>query len=108
MKMAAGVAALVSEAAPLVAFAPLAVLHPVGDPQESKDVIVRFLDFQGTYWIRAGILFPPPLLALGFIVSAILAWKGKSEIAHFGSLIGLILLSCWALLMIVPLLIHVN
>jgi len=108
MKMALGVVALVLEAVPLVAFAVLAVLHPVGDPQTSKDVIVRFLDFQGTYWVREGILVPPPLLALGFILSAILAWRGKALIARVGFFVGLIFLSFWALMMVVPLLIHVN
>jgi hypothetical protein len=108
MKIALGMIALGLEAVPPVAFAVLAFLHPVGDPQKSGDALVRFLDFQGTYWIREGILVPPPLLVVGFILSAILAWKWQVPIARAGFFGGLILLSCWALIMVVPFMIHVH
>jgi Na+/proline symporter len=94
--------------APVAAFALLAILQPMGDPQDSGSLLVRFLDYQGTYWMRHAILLPPPLLLAGaFLLS--LAWRRRrTPGARAGAVAGLILLGLWSLVMLVPLLIHVN
>jgi len=93
---------------PIAAFALLAILHPIGDPQDSGSLLVRFLDCQGTYWMRHAILLPPPLLLAGtFLLS--LAWlRRRIPSARAGAVVGLTLLGLWSLAMLVPLLIHVN
>jgi hypothetical protein len=100
--------ALILEISPLVSFAVLALLHPVGDPQRSHNLLVRILDFQGTYWMRHAIPVPPPLLIAGLLLSAILWWKVGFTAARVGTVVGIILLGLWCFIMIVPLLAHVN
>jgi hypothetical protein len=96
------------EISPLLAFGLLAVLHPVGDPQESGSLLVRLLDYQGTYWMRNALPVPPPLLVLGAGV-AIYAWfRQRSTCALVGMIVGCVLLVLWGLVMLVPLLLHVN
>jgi hypothetical protein len=96
------------EVSPVVAFALLAVLHPVGDPQESGSRLIRLLDYQGTFWIRRGMPVPPPLLLAGVCLLIPLWRRSRSSSALAGSIAGIVLLGLWSLMMIVPLLIHVN
>lgn len=56
---------LILEVSPALAFLLLVVLHPVGDPQDSGNMFVRILDYQGAFWIRKAIPVPPPLLFAG-------------------------------------------
>ena len=100
--------ALILEISPLVSFAVLALLHPVGDPQKSHNLLVRILDFQGTYWMRHAIPVPPPLLIAGLLLSAVLWWRFRFTAARVGSVVGIVLLGLWCLMMLVPLLVHVH
>lgn len=100
--------ALLLQISPLLAFACLAFLHPVGDPQNSPSAMVRILDFQGTYWIRNAIPLPPPLLVVGALVSVLLWWRHRFPVALTGSVLGIALLGLWGMTMVAPLLIHVN
>jgi hypothetical protein len=100
--------ALVLEISPLLAFGCLAFLHPVGDPQDSHSVLVRMLDFQGTYWIRNAIPVPPPLLIAGLLISAFLWWRHHFASALAATVVGIVMLGLWSLIMAVPLLVHVN
>ena len=93
---------------PLLAFGCLVFLHPVGDPQESPNLFIRFLDFQGTYWMRHAIPVPPPLLVAGLLVSVFLVRRFHSKTAWVGTVVGFVLLGLWSLIMVVPLLVHVN
>jgi len=105
---ALAVLALLLELSPLLAFGCLAVLHPVGDPQASASLLVRLLDYQGTYWLRHGLPVPPPLLVIGFLTSLALWWRDPSGVARIGTRLGLWFLGFWALIAVVPLLVHVN
>ena len=100
--------ALVLEISPLIAFGFLAIVHPVGDPQSSPNLLVRLLDFQGTYWMRNAIPVPPPLLVAGLLLSGLLWWRHRFPTALIGTVVGVVLLGFWSLIMIVPLLIHVS
>jgi uncharacterized protein (TIGR03382 family) len=100
--------ALVLEISPLVAFGVLAVLCPVGDPQKSHNLLVRILDFQGTYWMRHAIPVPPPLLLGGLVLSVLLRRRHRLTTARIGTVVGIVLLGLWCLIMVVPLLVHVN
>jgi hypothetical protein len=100
--------AQILEISPLVAFAVLAFLHPVGDPQESHNLLIRILDFQGTYWMRNAIPVPPPLLIAGLLLSVVLWWRVRFTVARIGTVMGIVLLGLWCLIMVVPLLVHVN
>src|SRR5262245_55138805 len=100
--------ALILEISPLLAFACLGFLHPVGDPQKSESLLVRALDLQGTYWMRNAIPVPPPLLAIGLLASGFLCWRHRSATALAGAVVGSILLGLWLLIILVPLLVHVN
>jgi len=100
--------ALILEISPLLAFGVLAFLHPVGDPQKSHNLLVRILDFQGTYWIRNAIPVPPPLLIAGLLLSVFLWWRFGFTTARVGTVAGILLLGLWCLIMVVPLLVHVN
>lgn len=93
---------------PIIAFGVLAFLHPVGDPQESHNLFVRILDFQGTYWIRNGLPVPPPLLIAGLFLSIFLYWRFRITTSVVGIVASILILGLWCLIMIVPLLIHVN
>ena len=99
---------LILEISPLVSFAVLALLHPVGDPQGSHNLLVRVLDFQGTYWMRHAIPVPPPLLIAGLLLSVVLWWRVRFTAARVGTVVGIVLLGLWCLIMVVPLLVHVN
>ena len=99
---------LLLEVSPFLAFASLAVLHPVGDPQEAGSFLVRLLDYQATYWMRNALPVPPPLLALGTGL-ALYAWlRWRTTCSRVGLVIGGGLLLLWGLVMLVPLLLHVN
>ena len=100
--------ALVLELFPLFAFAALALLHPVGDPQESHSLLIRLLDFQGTYWMRNARPVPPPLLIAGLLISLFLWRRQRSAVVLVGAVVGIGLLGFWSLIMIVPLLVQVN
>jgi hypothetical protein len=100
--------ALVLELSPLLAFGFLAIVHPVGDPQSSPKLLVRLLDFQGTYWMRNAILVPPPLLVVGWLLSGLLWWRLRFPTALVGTVLGIVLLGFWSLIMVVPLLVHAN
>ena len=69
--------ALALEIFPLLGFGCLGFLHPIGDPQKSHSLLVRMLDFQGTYWMRNAMPVPPPLLIAGLLLSAFLWWRGR-------------------------------
>jgi hypothetical protein len=99
---------LILVVSPLLAFGCLVFLHPVGDPQESPNLFIRFLDFQGTYWMRHAIPVPPPLLVAGLLVSVFLVRRFHSKTAWVGTVVGFVLLGLWSLIMVVPLLVHVN
>ncbi len=100
--------ALVLEIAPLIAFGLLAMLHPVGDPQKSGRLFVRFLDFQGTWWIRHGIPMPPPLLFAGNCLSIVVWLRYRSRPAAAAAVLGMTLMAFWALTMLAPILIYVE
>ena len=100
--------ALLLEISPLLAFTFLAIVYPVGDPQNSPSSLVRVLDFQGTYWIRNGIPVPPPLLVVGLLLASSLWWRHRFSTALAGTVVGLVLLGFWSLIMIVPLFVRVN
>ena len=100
--------ALAFEISPLLAFGCLAFLHPVGDPQDSHSLLVRMLDFQGTYWMRNAIAVPPPLLIAGLLGSLFLWWRHRCATALAGTVVGIVLLGLWSLTTVVPLLVHVN
>jgi len=101
--------ALILEISPLLLFVVLLVVAPVGDPQESSNALIRLLDYLlGTYWIRAGRFVPPPLVAAGFLLSGVLWWRHRFPTAGVGTVLGIVLLGFWCLIMIVPLLAHVN
>jgi hypothetical protein len=96
------------EISPVLAFALLALLHPIGDPQESGNLLVRVLDYQGTYWIRHAIPVPPPLLLAGVCLLILLWLRSRLASALAGSIAGIVLLGLWSLIMVVPLFVHVN
>ncbi len=100
--------ALFLEISPLLAFGCLGFLHPVGNPQKSHSLLVRMLDFQGTYWMRNAIPAPPPLLVTGLLISAILWWRHHFKSARAGTMVGIVLLGLWSFIMGIPLLVHVN
>jgi hypothetical protein len=100
--------ALVLVISPLLAFGCLAAMHPIGDPQQSGSLLVRLLDLQGTYWIRNGIPVPPPLLVAGLPACGFLWWRTRFPSVLAGTVVGIALLGLWALMMVVPLLVHVN
>jgi hypothetical protein len=100
--------ALALEITPLLAFGCLGFLHPVGDPQESPSVLVRVLDFQGTYWVRNAIPVPPPLLIAGVLASVLLWWRHRFTSACAGTVVGIALLGLWSIIMVIPLLVQVN
>ena len=100
--------ALILEFLPLFAFGLLAFLSPVGNPQESQNLLVRVLDFQASYWMRNAIPVPPPLLIAGLLLSAFLWKRHRLPVAQFGMVVGLVFLGLWCLIMLVPLLVHVN
>jgi len=100
--------ALILEISPLISFAVLALLHPVGDPQDSRNLLVRILDFQATYWMRHAIPVPPPLLIAGLLLSVVLCWRFRFTAAWVGTVVGIVLFGLWCLIMVVPLLVHVN
>lgn len=93
---------------PLGAVAALAVLHPLGDPQDSASPPVRMLDFQATYWLRHALPVPPPLLVAGLLLALVAWWRARGAPALVACLAGILLLVLWALVMLVPLLVHVN
>jgi|GEM_PF-2538237 len=100
--------ALALEISPLAACYALVLWHPVGDPQKSGSLIVRILDYQLTYWMRNAILLPPPLLLSGLLLSLFL-WKSlRLERARVAVGLGIFLMGLWCLVMVVPLLIHVD
>jgi hypothetical protein len=107
MKKLAWIAVLL-EVSPLLAFALLAVFHPIGDPQKSGDLLVRVLDYQGTYWMRHAIPLPPPLLLAGTGLSVLLWMRSRLTVALAGAIAGMVALALWSLVMIVPLLVHVH
>ena len=94
--------------APIAAFALLGTLHPTGDPQDSGSLLVRFLDYQGTYWMRHALPLPPPLLLAGTFLLSLVWLRHRTRGARAGAIAGLILLGLWSLVMLVPLLLHVN
>ena len=100
--------ALILEFLPLFAFCLLAFLSPVGNPQESHIMLVRVLDFQASYWMRNAIPVPPPLLIAGLLLSVFLWKRHRLPGAQFGIVVGLVFLGLWCLIMLVPLLVHVN
>lgn len=103
-----GWVALVLEISPLLAFGLLAFLFPLGNPQESHSLLVRVLDFQASYWMRNAIPVPPPLLLAGLLFSVFLWRRHRHPVALCGTVLGLALLGLWCLIMVVPLLVHVN
>ncbi len=94
--------------APIAAFALLGILHPIGDPQDSGSLLVRFLDYQGTYWMRHALPLPPPLLLAGTLLLSLIWLRRHIRSARAGAVAGLLLLGLWSLVMLVPLLLHVN
>ncbi len=94
--------------APVAAVALLAILHPTGDPQDSGSLLVRFLDYQGTYWMRHAIPVPPPLLLAGTFLLSLVWLRRRLPSARAGAIAGLMLLGLWSLAMLAPLLVHVN
>lgn len=100
--------ALMLISSPIWAFTCLGIFHPMGDPQTSPNGILRSLDFLASYWMRNAIPVPPPLLVVGLLISIPLWWKYRLPSALAGSILGTCLLGFWGLIMIVPLLIHVN
>ncbi|MCL5281973.1 MAG: hypothetical protein M1376_18925 [Planctomycetes bacterium] len=94
--------------APSAAFALLGILHPMGDPQDSGSLLVPFLDYQGTYWMRHAIPLPPPLLLAGTFLLSLVWLRCRIRSARAGAVAGLILLGLWSLAMLVPLLLRVN
>ena len=96
------------EVSPLLAFVLLGVLHPIGDPQDSGSLLLRVLDYQGTYWMRHAIPVPPPLLLAGASLLIPLWLRSRSTSALAGAVAGVVLLGLWSLIMVVPLLIHVT
>lgn len=102
--LAAAIWALVLS--PLVGFLVLAVLHPVGDPQTADNGLVRCLDFLGTYGVRTGAFWPPPLTVVGTFVA--FAIRKKTPAARGAAWVGAGLLALWGFVMLVPYLIHVN
>lgn len=96
------------EVSPLLAFVLLSVLHPMGDPQDSGSLLVRVLDYQGTYWMRNAIPMPPPLLLSGACLFFLLWLRSRLASALAGAIAGVVLLGLWSLIMVVPLLVHVN
>jgi hypothetical protein len=96
------------EVSPLFAGILLALLHPLGDPQDSPSFFVRLLDYQGTYWLRNAIPVPPPLLLAGLLVCTLAWWRSGSKIALGGLVAGILMLGFWGLMMLIPLLVHVN
>ena len=96
------------EISPLLAFVLLGVLHPIGDPHESRSLLVRVLDYQGTYWMRNAIPMPPPLLLAGACLLILLWLRSRLASALAGAIAGVVLLGLWSLIMVVPLLVHVN
>ena len=99
---------LILVVSPLLAFGCLSFLHPVGDPQESPSLLIRLLDFQGTYWVRHTIPVPPPVLIAGLLVSVFLLRRFHFKTARVATVVGFVLLGLWSLIMVVPLLVHVN
>ena len=100
---------VVLEVSPLLAFVLLGVLHPIGDPQDSGNLLVRVLDYQGTYWTRHGIPMPPPLLLAGACLLILLWLRSRLASALAGAIAGIVLLGLWSMIMVVvPLLLHVN
>ncbi len=93
---------------PLGALTLLAVLHPVGDPQRCDSLLLRILDYQGSYWIREAIPVPPPLLSVGVLISVLVRRRHRISVAQAGAIAGAILLSLWAVIMLIPLLFHVH
>ena len=100
--------AMILELSPLFVFGLLAFLSPVGNPQESSNLLVRVLDFQATYWMRNAIPVPPPLLIAGLLLAVFLWKRDRLPVAQFGIVLGLVFLGLWCLIMVVPLLVHVN
>jgi len=96
------------EATPILAFALLAMIHPIGDPQKSGHLFVRILDYQGTFWIRQALPVPPPPLLAGVCLLIPVWLRDRSHLAGGGLLAGGALLGLWTLIMIIPLLVHVN
>ncbi len=94
--------------APIAAFALLGILHPIGDPQDSGSLLVRFLDYQGTYWMRHAIPLPPPLLLAGTFLLSLIWLRRRTPSARAGAVASLILLGLWSLVMLVPLLLDVD
>jgi hypothetical protein len=82
--------ALILEISPLLALGGLASLYPVGDPQKSHNLLVRILDFQGTYWMRHAIPVPPPLLIAGLLLSVVLWWRFRFTAARVGTVVGIV------------------
>lgn len=99
---------LILALSPLGALALLAVLPPVDDLQHSGSIPPRILDFQGSYWIREAIPVPPPQLLVGVLISVLVNKRHRSAVAQTGTMVGAILLSLWAAVMLIPLLVHVN
>lgn len=91
---------------PAIGFAALSVWHPVGDPQSSGNALIRGLDFLGTYGVRVGTFWPPPLLTLGTVL-AFGIYK-KSPLTRPAAWVGTGLLALWGLVTLVPYLVHVN
>lgn len=83
---------LILEFSPLLAFGFLAFLHRVGDPQKSPSLLIRILDYQGTYWIRNGIPCPPPLLVAGLLLCLFSWWRFRFPTAMVGTIVGAFLL----------------
>jgi hypothetical protein len=100
--------ALILIISPIFAFGCLMVLYPVGSPEKSPNALARMLDLQATYWIRNAIPVPPPLLVVGLMLSAFLWWRHGLPSAVAGTVVGVVLLGFWTLIMLVPLLLHVN
>ncbi len=94
--------------APIAAFALLGILHPIGDRQDSDSLLVRLLDYQGTYWMRHALPLPPPLLLAGTFLLSLVWLRRRTRSARAGAVAGLILLGLWSLVMLLPLLLHVN
>jgi len=85
--------ALILELCPVAAFFLMRVLSPSGDPQMGPP-FVRFLDFQGSFWIRNEYFFPPPLLAIGF-AAAVYSLYAEQTRARIPVLVGGLLLAIW-------------
>jgi hypothetical protein len=94
---------------PVLAFVGLLLIGPaVGNPQDTGDPLVQFLDYQLTYFMRERMPFPPPLPAVGLVLSVYL-WKCHDDkVARVAAHFGLLFFAFWAMITLVPLMIKIG